>query len=405
MNQLALFDYQQLDSETRIITQQRAGEIKTLMRSTAEAIMQVGEKLLEVQTRLGNGQFDAWLSAEFDWSRRTAYNFIGVFKEFRGRANFAQMDVATSALYLLAAPSTPAEVRDELLERAEAGERITHGDVKQAVSEAKARRQPALPTPPEPSGYRVVANPEAGPAPWEQPEPTDDDLPAWLHDDDKPQYQRDRSEVTVYCPECGESRAMETSRIDKGLRSGCANCHAITPADEWLKLPPMEKQYAVYPCHLCGERKISINAKANTVECEACGNTWDTVGDYHAERKAPPLSEPTNGRQLVAEPAPDQTVPGECPACGHRLALTHDEDGLACPKCGSRNPTELWASEATKPEPEPLRNDAELATAQYRNSIETRFGRLLRAATSDQLSEIDAWMDDLQGELDLEPIY
>lgn len=159
--QLVLFDYNSLDTETRIITMQRATEIKTLMRATAENIMQVGEKLLDVQVKLGNTSFDAWLLAEFDWSRRTAYNFIGVFKEFRGRANFAQMDIATSALYLLAAPSTPAEVREELLDRAEAGERLTHTEVKQAVVEAKAKQQPALPPTPAPA----LAPGE--PAPWE----------------------------------------------------------------------------------------------------------------------------------------------------------------------------------------------------------------------------------------------
>lgn len=160
MTQLALFNYDQLDAETRIITQQRAGEIKTLMRATAENIMQVGEKLLEVQVKLGNGQFDAWLQAEFDWSRRTAYNFIGVHKQFRGRANFAQMDVATSALYLLAAPSTPESAVDEVLSRAEAGERISHTEAKAIVTEHKAAVAARTP-------QQTALAPDE-PAPWEE---------------------------------------------------------------------------------------------------------------------------------------------------------------------------------------------------------------------------------------------
>ena len=160
MNQLALFNYDQLDAETRIITQLRAGEIKTLMRATAENIMQVGEKLLEVQIKLGNGQFDAWLQAEFDWSRRTAYNFIGVYKQFRGRANFAQMDVATSALYLLAAPSTPDSAVDEVLSRAEAGERISHTEAKAIVTEHKAAVAARTP--------QQTALAPGEPAPWEE---------------------------------------------------------------------------------------------------------------------------------------------------------------------------------------------------------------------------------------------
>jgi hypothetical protein len=143
--QLVLFDYGTLDSETRIVVQQRTGEIKDLVRTTAENIMQIGEKLLEVQVKLGSGQFDAWLESEFSWSRRTAYNFISVHKQFQGRANFAQMEIATSALYLLAAPSTPAGAVDEALERADKGERISHGMAKEIVAEHKAEEQARTP--------------------------------------------------------------------------------------------------------------------------------------------------------------------------------------------------------------------------------------------------------------------
>jgi hypothetical protein len=154
MDQLVLFDYETLDTETRIVVRQRAVEIKDLMSSTAENIMRVGEKLLEVQVKLGNGKFDAWLQAEFDWSRRTAYNFIGVFKEFRGRANFAQIDIATSALYLLSAPSTPESAKQEIIMRAEAGEPISHTTAKAVVeahrtAEAEITpKQQGLPTAP-----------------------------------------------------------------------------------------------------------------------------------------------------------------------------------------------------------------------------------------------------------------
>lgn len=167
-NQLVLFDYNTLDSETRIVVQQRTGEIRELMRNTAENIMRVGEKLLEVQVKLGNGQFDSWLQTEFDWSRRTAYNFISVHKRFRGRADFAQIDVATSALYLLAAPSTPDSAVDEILERAEVGEQITHSAAKQTVTDHKRQLSPELPQmdrTAESVSYTQAAEPPAKPTP------------------------------------------------------------------------------------------------------------------------------------------------------------------------------------------------------------------------------------------------
>ncbi|GAB1538917.1 hypothetical protein NUACC21_15820 [Scytonema sp. NUACC21] len=44
------------------------------------------------------------LKAEFGWSRRTACNFINVYEAFGECANLAQVDIATTALYLLFVP-------------------------------------------------------------------------------------------------------------------------------------------------------------------------------------------------------------------------------------------------------------------------------------------------------------
>ncbi len=143
--QLALFDYGSLDSETRIVVQQRTSEIKSLMRRAAQDIIDIGHKLIEVQGAIGYGAFDGWLSAEFNWSRRTAFNFIAVAERF-GSANFAQLDIAASALYLLAAPSTPEPARLEAIERAEAGETITYSAAREIVADHRAPAiEPPLP--------------------------------------------------------------------------------------------------------------------------------------------------------------------------------------------------------------------------------------------------------------------
>lgn len=133
--QLVLFDYAALDPETRIVVQQRTGEIKTLMRRTAQDIIDIGQKLIEVRAQLsknGNGTYKAWLHVEFDWSYETARNFIRVAERFNG-VNFTATDFAPSALYLLAAPSTPDDARQEALDRAAMGEMITHRTAKQIV--------------------------------------------------------------------------------------------------------------------------------------------------------------------------------------------------------------------------------------------------------------------------------
>ncbi|MHC5747338.1 MAG: DUF3102 domain-containing protein [Nostoc sp.] len=133
------FDYEILDSEQRLVIQQRTGEIKERLRRSAQDIWEIGQKLTDVRSRLKHGQFETWLKAEFGWSRRTAYNFINVYETLAERANFAQIDIATSALYLLAAPSTPQNVREEFLQRAHEGETITHKSIRQVIEDEKSQ--------------------------------------------------------------------------------------------------------------------------------------------------------------------------------------------------------------------------------------------------------------------------
>lgn len=132
-----LFDYEALDTESRIVIQQRAGEIKTLAKRVAGDIVEIGGKLAEVKDRLGgNGKFNAWLTAELGWSERTAYNFIAVHERF-GSANFAIENVAPSALYLLVAPGTPEPARQAAVEMANQGEKVTHKTARVLVETAK----------------------------------------------------------------------------------------------------------------------------------------------------------------------------------------------------------------------------------------------------------------------------
>lgn len=53
ITQLALFDYDALDTETRIVVQQRTTEIKALMKRAASDIIEIGQKLIEVKRFVG----------------------------------------------------------------------------------------------------------------------------------------------------------------------------------------------------------------------------------------------------------------------------------------------------------------------------------------------------------------
>ncbi len=121
-----VFDYTSLDSETSQFVQEQTGEIRVLMKRTVESIVEIGKKLIEVKKRLKHGRFGVWLATEFYWDERTARRFMSVAESLGHKSDIlSKGNFAPSALYLLAAPSTPETARAEALARAEAGEVIT----------------------------------------------------------------------------------------------------------------------------------------------------------------------------------------------------------------------------------------------------------------------------------------
>ncbi|MEM9163676.1 MAG: DUF3102 domain-containing protein [Cyanobacteria bacterium P01_F01_bin.4] len=134
----ALFDYDSLEATQRSIIQQRTGEIRERLRRSAQDVWEIGQKLADVRSRLKYGQFLTWLKVEFGWSQRTAYNFIKVYETFGDRfANLAKVDIATSLLYQLASPSVPDDLRDQVLQAAEQGQKITAKSLRSAIKKRK----------------------------------------------------------------------------------------------------------------------------------------------------------------------------------------------------------------------------------------------------------------------------
>lgn len=133
------FEYKLLNDKTRTIVWQRTSEIKNLMRLTAENIISIGQKLTEVKEELEHGTFQSWLRTEFEWSEQTARQFMQVYRWSKTlkNKNFVFSQLGTSALYLLAAPSTPPEARKEVLDLVEVGEKVTYTRTKTIVDRYK----------------------------------------------------------------------------------------------------------------------------------------------------------------------------------------------------------------------------------------------------------------------------
>ncbi len=130
------FDYEILDQQTQISVKQKTYEIKSLIRQTAQDIVEVGQKLAEVKQQLKHGQFRNWLKSEFNWSISSATKFMQVSEKFKN-VNFTHFNFSTSALYILAAPSTPESARQYALDIASQGENITYSLAKLIVKHHK----------------------------------------------------------------------------------------------------------------------------------------------------------------------------------------------------------------------------------------------------------------------------
>jgi len=137
------FEYSILEAETRRVVQQPTNEIKMLMRRNSQDIIDIGQKLIEVKQHLGHGSFMNWLKSEFNWSISAATKFMQVAEQFKF-LNFTNLNITASDLYLIAAPSTPKQVREEVLKRASNGENIGYTKAKTIVCQYRKTKKEAV---------------------------------------------------------------------------------------------------------------------------------------------------------------------------------------------------------------------------------------------------------------------
>lgn len=127
------FDYSILSNNSSEFVKRQTQEIKLLMKRTAEDTVKIGKILIEVKEILGHGNFGIWLKYEFGWGEWTAQKFMQVARRFES-VKFTDLQIAPSALYVLASPSTSEKARNEALNRAKEGEKITHAKAKKIKS-------------------------------------------------------------------------------------------------------------------------------------------------------------------------------------------------------------------------------------------------------------------------------
>lgn len=133
----ASFDYSILPVEVAEEARAVAARVRSRHQQQITAIIETGHDLTRMKANLGHGNFETWISAEFGMTIRTAQNYMSASSAFGGKSEIISY-LPPSAVYALAAPSTPDPVREMVIERLEAGERIDPLEVRDLVKEAKA---------------------------------------------------------------------------------------------------------------------------------------------------------------------------------------------------------------------------------------------------------------------------
>jgi hypothetical protein len=114
------YDYDQVDEEHRQQVIEAAVHIQADAERAQNSIIAIGQRLIEVKEILPHGQFADWISTKFSLSDRMAQNMMNVAREYGDPEKRNTVSLfSDSALYLLAAPSTPLEARAAIEAKAE----------------------------------------------------------------------------------------------------------------------------------------------------------------------------------------------------------------------------------------------------------------------------------------------
>jgi hypothetical protein len=130
------FDYTGIEPAIAEKMRQTATSIRSRHRGLIQVAIEIGVELMAVKEQIGHGRFRQWLQAEFPDSERTATNFMRAAEVF-GTKTATVADLPPTVVYALAAKTTPAAGRDDIVRRLDGGERLTAGDIKSAITSMK----------------------------------------------------------------------------------------------------------------------------------------------------------------------------------------------------------------------------------------------------------------------------
>lgn len=131
------FNYNEIEPDLAKLLRNRAQRIKSQIRQQTKSIIETGQILREVKSRLEHGQFSAWVQSELGHSVRTAENYMRAAAFADGKKSEIISLLPPATIYALAAPSTPDNVKDTVLNDLEAGKGVNIRSIENQIRLAK----------------------------------------------------------------------------------------------------------------------------------------------------------------------------------------------------------------------------------------------------------------------------
>jgi hypothetical protein len=138
------FDYSELSPKCAEVFRKGAEDIRTLVKATTAAIIEIGERLLILKImELRHGQFRDWVEAECGFSLRSAERYMRAAKFVKDKNDTVSL-LPPATLYAISAKDTSPQIVDRVLTMVDNGEVVDAAFLKEMMKENAHSKRAAL---------------------------------------------------------------------------------------------------------------------------------------------------------------------------------------------------------------------------------------------------------------------
>lgn len=123
----------------RAFCERAADGIQKCVSEMDKQVVEIGQYLTDVKSRLKHGEFYRWLECYFPWSTSTVNRWMTTARKFGSVKQLNRMSFGATAMALLSQGNTPDAAFDEALERARKGEVITYATARDIIAKHRSR--------------------------------------------------------------------------------------------------------------------------------------------------------------------------------------------------------------------------------------------------------------------------